>query len=220
MYTAVIVAAGKGTRSNLGFNKVFYNFGGKSLIDFTLLPFENDLECDKIILVVSSHDFSEMNEKVFSEKVMLVLGGATRQESVMNGLHQVSSDITIIHDGARPNLHPLLLNKCIDEVKKHKAITLGIPVKDTLKTVEHQLLGNTVPRENTVSLQTPQAFFTEDIIRAHKLAFNNHHEYTDDATLYKEELHQDVYVVMGDEYNIKATTQVDLMILEEILCTK
>lgn len=220
MYTAVIVAAGKGTRSNLGFNKVFYNFGGKSLIDFTLLPFENDLKCDKIILVVSKHDFPEMKEKVFSEKVMLVLGGDSRQESVLNGLQQVSSKITLIHDGARPNLHPLLLNKCIDEVQRHNAITLGVPVKDTLKSVDNQLLGNTIPRENTVLLQTPQAFFTEEILKGHKLAIKNHHEYTDDASLYKEELHQDVYVVMGDEYNIKATTQVDLMILEEILCTK
>jgi len=220
MYTAVIVAAGKGTRSNLGFNKVFYHFGAKSLIDFTLLPFEKDDLCGKIILVVSEHDYPDMVVKTFSDKVMLVLGGATRQESVLNGLHQVSTDIVMIHDGARPNLHPLLLSKCLEEVTKHRAITLGIPVKDTIKSVDNQKLGNTIPRESTVLLQTPQAFFTSDILKAHKLATSNHHDYTDDATLYKEELHQDVFVVMGDEYNIKATTQVDLMILEEILCTK
>lgn len=220
MYSAVIVAAGKGTRSNLSFNKIFYRFQDKSLIDFTIQPFENDKDCDKIILVISEDDQKEMKEKIFSSKVELVLGGATRQESVYKGLEKVRSSIVMIHDGARPNLHPLFIEKCKEEITKHPAITLGIEVKDTLKKINNHILGETVSREETIQLQTPQVFYTSDIMRAHQMAQSNLDQFTDDASLYQKEIEKEVYVVPGDEYNIKATTKIDLMVLEEILCTK
>lgn len=220
MYSAVIVAAGKGIRSQLSFNKIFYRFQDKSLIDFTIQPFEKDKDCDKIVLVISEDDQKEMKEKVFSSKVVLVLGGKTRQESVLAGLKQVSSPIVMIHDGARPNLHPLFIEKCKEEVIKHRATTLGIEIKDTLKRVKNHLLGDTVPRENTIQLQTPQVFYTADILKAHQMALTNLDVFTDDASLYQKEIQKEVYVIPGDEYNIKATTKIDLMVLEEILCTK
>lgn len=220
MYSTIIVAAGKGSRAELTFNKIFYKIKGKPLIDFTIQPFLNDEECDRIILVISKEDLKEMESLHFPEKVLLVFGGQSRQESVYLGLQKCHSNLVFIHDGARPNLHPLLLEKCKITMKTKNALTLAIPVKDTLKTIEDDLLRDTIDRSHTVQLQTPQIFYTKEILEAHQKALDNNHSYTDDATLYYEELHQDVFIINGDELNIKATTKLDLMILEAILCTK
>ncbi len=220
MYSAIIVAAGRGTRAELTFNKIFYNFNGKSLLDFTIQPFENDKDCDRIILVISTNDLSELKKSTFSSKVEVVIGGETRQESVLNGLNHVHTKIVFIHDGARPNLHPLYIEKCKSEIKNHEALTLAIPVKDTLKVTKDNYILSTVDRNLTVQLQTPQVFYTLDIIEAHNQALKRNHHYTDDATLLQEELGKNVFIVSGDEYNIKATTKIDLMILEDLLCTK
>jgi len=220
MYSAVVCGAGSGKRTNLSFNKIFYLINGKQLILYTLQPFLIDPDCKEIILVVSQSDFCETKKLIHDDKVKIVLGGATRQDSVFSGLKYVTSEIVFIHDGARPNIHPLYIEKCKESISKYKAITLAIPVKDTLKSIKDNIMGATIDRDSTVKLQTPQVFYTADILSAHLLAINNNQNYTDDATLYATELMKDVTVISGDEYNIKATTMVDLLILEEILCTK
>lgn len=220
MYTSVIVAAGKGTRAGLEFNKIFYHFGNKSLIDFTIQPFVNDEDCDKIILVLSNEDLSYFKDKKLPSKVEITLGGDSRQESVMKGLEKVTSEYVMIHDGARPNLHPMLLEKCKEELLLHHALTLALPVKDSLIQGEGSLFDSLVSREDKYFLQTPQAFQTKEIKKAHQLALKEQHFYTDDASLYYQELGEKVYILSGDEQNIKATTKLDLLILEELLCTK
>ncbi len=220
MYSTVICGAGAGKRTNLSFNKIFYLINGKQLILYTIQPFLEDADCKEIFLVVSESDLIQTKNLVHDEKVKIVIGGASRQESVFAGLKKVTTEIVFIHDGARPNIHHLYIEKCKESIPKLKAITLAIPVKDTLKAVKFDIMGSTIDRESTVKLQTPQVFYTSEILLAHEFALKEKHTYTDDATLYATELGKDVTVITGDEYNIKATTMVDLLILEEILCTK
>lgn len=218
MYSCVVCGAGQGKRTNLSFNKIFYKIKGKALISYTLKPFIEDVDCEEIILVVSDSDFSETRDIVDDQKVKVILGGASRQESVYEGLKIATSDIVFVHDGARPNIHRLFIDKCKQEIINKRAITLAIPVKDTLKIVKSGIMSSMIDRENTMQLQTPQVFYREELFKAHERAVANNHFYTDDATLYLSELGKDVSVLLGDEFNIKATTMIDLLVLEEILC--
>ncbi|MDD3478314.1 MAG: 2-C-methyl-D-erythritol 4-phosphate cytidylyltransferase [Candidatus Izemoplasmatales bacterium] len=221
MYSAVIVGAGKGTRTHLSFNKIFYEIDGFPLIDFTLRPFREDKNCDEIILVVSPEDETKIKSMFSGPKIQIIQGGPTRQESVHHGISKVKSPFVLIHDGARPAIHRLLIDKCLEEVQIHRAVTPALPVKDTIAMQsEEGFLSSTLPRPNLVRIQTPQAFVTEEIKKAHEKAYASGRVYPDDASLYQGELSKPVRIVLGDEYNIKATTKMDLLVLEEILCTK
>ncbi|MDD3122818.1 MAG: 2-C-methyl-D-erythritol 4-phosphate cytidylyltransferase [Candidatus Izemoplasmatales bacterium] len=217
MYSAVIVAAGKGTRANLTYNKVFHEIKGKHLIEFTIRHFINDESCVKIIVVVSIQEFDFTKKLLTSPKIEVILGGTTRQESVYLGLKQVSTEIVLIHDGARPNIKPEFIESVLNELSRSRAVTLAIPVKDTLNIVKNNIIESTIDRSTTFQIQTPQGFYLTDIQKAHEEAYKHHHEYTDDASLYMNEIQLDVSVVLGDETNLKATTQIDLLILEELL---
>jgi len=218
MYNVVIVAAGRSTRANLSVNKVFYEINNKPLIEYTIRPFLKDELCDKIILVVSSDEYDLRKNQFEKDKIVVVSGGVTRQESVYLGLRQVTSSIVLIHDGARPNLRQALIHDLLDELPTKQAVTLAIPVKDTLMMIHDRLIEKPIDRSKTFQIQTPQGFYLKDILSAHEKAILNHRDYTDDASLYMTELQRDVTVVLGDEANIKATTQIDLKILEELLC--
>ena len=217
MYSVVIVAAGKGTRANLTYNKVFHEIKGKPLIEFTIRHFLNDESCVKIVVVVSALELDFAQALFTSPKIEVILGGLTRQESVFLGLQHVSTEIVLIHDGARPNIQPELIKAVLNELLKTRAVTLGIPIKDTLNIVKNNVIVSTVDRSTTFQIQTPQGFYLTDIKKAHEEAYKHHHEYTDDASLYMNEIQLDVCVVLGDETNLKATTQIDLLILEELL---
>lgn len=218
MYSVVIVAAGKSTRANMSVNKVFYEINSKPLIEYTIRPFLRDASCDKIILVVSYAEMDYRKKQYENERITVISGGISRQESVYLGLKQVTSDIVLIHDGARPNLRFSLIQDILDEIALKSAATLAIPVKDTLMIVHDRMIEKPIDRAQTFQIQTPQGFYLKDILSAHEKAVLNHREYTDDASLYMTELQKDVSVVLGDEANIKATTQIDLKILEELLC--
>ena len=102
-YSALVLAAGSGTRMKLGYNKVFYALNdGRTVLDHALEVFREDERCKQIVLVCSTNDVVRISSQYVSGKVVVVLGGATRQESVYNGLKAVHEDNVLIHDGARP----------------------------------------------------------------------------------------------------------------------
>ena len=86
-YSALVLAAGSGQRMKLGYNKVFYELeNGKTVLDQALSVFKEDDRCKQIVLVCSTNDIVRISSQYVSGKVVVVLGGATRQESVYNGL--------------------------------------------------------------------------------------------------------------------------------------
>ncbi len=217
MYSALIVAAGGGTRMHLSYNKIFCLIRGKAMLLYSVDAFRADPDFDEIVIVHAPSEAAEVKTLLEGREVRLVPGGATRQESVRNGLEAISHPIVFIHDAARPNLRQADLDKLKAHLSEAPALSLGVKSKDTLKTVENGLITGSVDRETTYAMQTPQVFPTAKIKLAHARCANAPVPYTDDTSVYFAGLGEAVALVEGDYGNIKVTTMSDLRLLEDIL---
>ena len=204
-YSALICAAGSGTRMKLGYNKVYAKLNdGQMIIDKTINVFLNDIDCEEIIVVSDPDVFLEMHNGVIDQRITLVQGGSTRQESVYHGLVKVKNSYVMIHDGARPFLNQDLL----DSIKN--TLTTEVPCKDTIKKVIDGYVETTYDRSTLMAAQTPQAFKTDLILSCTKKAMEENYTGTDDASLVEKYSDVKVKAVEGSYANIKITTIEDL----------
>lgn len=211
-YTALVVAAGSGSRLGLGYNKMLYKLNsGKTILETTVSIFMNDRRCSQIVVVASKDDMHTYAQLFSCGKVVFVLGGKTRAESVCHGLNAVKEDVVLIHDGARPWLDM----KCVDEILKtmetEKACMLAVPSKDTVKRVENGYVKETVIRDEVYNAQTPQAFITDEIIEAYRCAKTENFTGTDDASVMERFGTSKIKIVKGSYENIKVTTKEDII---------
>ncbi|KMT22427.1 2-C-methyl-D-erythritol 4-phosphate cytidylyltransferase [Clostridium cylindrosporum] len=222
MVTAIIVAAGMGSRMNLGYNKQFIKLFDKEILAYTLEVFQEINEVDNIILVASQNEMDFCRNNIINKynitKVnKIVKGGRTRQESVFNGLKSCENcDIVLIHDGARPFINPKVIVDTISLSKTKGAAAAAVKVKDTIKKGNNNRFIDTLNREELYSIQTPQTFKFDLILKAHESAVLSGFEGSDDTSLV-ENIGESVYVVNGDYFNIKITTKEDIYIGEAIL---
>ena len=223
MNGVVIVAAGTGSRMNMGINKQFIKLEGKEIIAYTIEKFYNNSNIEDIVVVVKE-DESEFFKKEILDKynfknVKIAYGGKERQDSVYNGLKLLDEkcDVVLIHDGARPFVSDKIIDKSIEEAKEHKAIVVGVPVKDTIKVIDNDKnIVDTPNRSVLWAVQTPQTFDYNILIDAYKDAFKNKFYGTDDAMLVGR-IGYKVKMLEGSYNNIKITTQEDLNIGSQIL---
>ena len=223
MNGVVIVAAGTGSRMNMGINKQFIKLEGKEIIAYTIEKFYNNSNIEDIVVVVKE-DESEFFKKEILDKynfknVKIAYGGKERQDSVYNGLKLLDEkcDVVLIHDGARPFVSDKIIDKSIEEAKEHKAIVVGVPVKDTIKVIDNDKnIVDTPNRSVLWAVQTPQTFDYNILIDAYKYEFKNKFYGTDDAMLV-ERIGYKVKMLEGSYNNIKITTQEDLNIGSQIL---
>ena len=223
MNGVVIVAAGTGSRMNMGINKQFIKLEGKEIIAYTIEKFYNNSNIEDIVVVVKE-DESEFFKKEILDKynfknVKIAYVGKERQDSVYNGLKLLDEkcDVVLIHDGARPFVSDKIIDKSIEEAKEHKAIVVGVPVKDTIKVIDNDKnIVDTPNRSVLWAVQTPQTFDYNILIDAYKDAFKNKFYGTDDAMLV-ERIGYKVKMLEGSYNNIKITTQEDLNIGSQIL---
>ena len=221
--TAVIVAAGKGKRMGTEISKQFLPLGGKEILAHTVEKFEKAKKIRDIILVTgedSLQDVQEMAQEYGWEKIRsVVAGGKERQDSVWNGLQEVSEDteIVLIHDGVRPFVTEDILNGSIEMALKMGGCVAGVPAKDTIKVCNRENIAVATPDRSTLwQIQTPQTFRRERIIKAYEQAKADGFMGTDDASL-AEHGGDPVKVIMGSYRNIKITTKEDLLIGEAFL---
>lgn len=215
-YQVVIPAAGSGKRMGTGQNKLLIDLLGKPLIAYTLQIFEDDGDCEDIILAIKSEEknqFQAIADTSGFKKIRgFVAGGSERQDSVRLALKHISGDgVVLIHDGARPFVSRDLIHRLVKAAEEHGAAIPGVPVKDTIKKVSDHLIQETVNRENLWAAQTPQAFMLSTILEAHQKAEAAGYVTTDDAAL-AEWMGLKVKVEQGDYRNIKITTPEDLII--------
>lgn len=203
--SAVICAAGKGERAGFKKNKLLVPIQGAPALWHTLKKFDIK-EIDEVVVTSSETDFKEISAlcKPFGYKV--VRGGNTRTESVKKALDAVTGDIVLIHDGARPFVKRELILKCIDDVLRFGSSVCAIKLTDTAVSAELGQIADTLDRESTYRVQTPQGFFSEDIRHAYLLAGNK--QYTDDSAVYCEFI-APARLTTGDEDNIKLTYKSD-----------
>ena len=211
-YSVCILAAGKGSRAQLDFNKVFFKFkDGTSVLDKSVFLFNNDPACSQIILVVAKHE-QEYVQSLYQDlaKVTITVGGKTRQESVWHGLSLVKNEYVFIHDGARPYLDIKEVNKLKDALMEYDACLLMVPSVDTIKIVENGIVKKSLDRSILYNAQTPQCFKTELLKACHIKAQKEQKEATDDAQLVEWYSDAMIKVVTGDPSNIKITNPQDL----------
>jgi 2-C-methyl-D-erythritol 4-phosphate cytidylyltransferase len=194
---ALIPAAGSGTRLGKG-PKAFLPLGDGSLLSHTVAAFENHV--DEIIVAISEEMQADVARHV--GKARVILGGATRQESVHCLLGATSAEIVLIHDAARPFLPAKVIEDSTKAVKKYSAATVVRPVADTLI---HKDTLQVVPRDDLRAVQTPQSFLRALILKAHEEAVAKNVVATDDAALVNLLAHP-VALVEGSSWLDKITT--------------
>lgn len=210
-YSVLILAAGKGSRTNLEYNKVFYRFpNGEVLLAKSVRIFLTDDDCKQVIIVTTEAEIESVKAIVSHPKVIYTYGGETRQDSVYNGLKEVSYPYVMIHDGARCFVSEKEINDCKEALMHNDACLLMVPVIDTIKKVVDGYVINTPLRSELYAAQTPQCFKRELIIECYEKAKQEGGIGSDDASLV--ELYSDVKVkvVMGEYSNKKVTTKEDL----------
>lgn len=222
--TAVIIpAAGSGKRMGGGIPKQYGNLGGMSILARTVKAFSDQKEIHDIIIVTNEDFISRCRKELGSLKLMgkvreIIPGGQERQDSIYEAVRRLPDDVDIVlvHDGVRPFVTGELIRRTIDIAQKHGAAVAAVPVKDTVKTVDNNFLTKTLDRKRLYSVQTPQGFRRELLVRAYEEAFRNNYYGTDDAFLV-ERIGEKSHVVRGDYYNIKITTMEDIVFGEAIL---
>ena len=223
--TAIVLAAGSGSRKKNKTKKQFMEIKGKPVIWYSLFEFEKS-RVDEIILVTGKEDIDyckkEIVEKYNLKKIKnVVAGGSERYESVYNGLKEVTGNIVLIHDGARPLINNEIIERSIEGTIKSDACVVGVPVKDTIKRADKEgYIIDTPNRSELWITQTPQSFKTDLVKMAYKKMKeelekgNTTLNITDDAMVVEEFTTNQVRFVQGDYKNIKVTTPEDIDIAE------
>jgi 2-C-methyl-D-erythritol 4-phosphate cytidylyltransferase len=202
-------------------SKQYLLLDGIPVLARTLEIFQRSPGIDEIFLIVPEMDIDYVHKDIVDRygilKVSKILaGGKERQDSVRNGIDALGSDhdIVVIHDGVRPFISEELVHSAILEASRVRAVTVGVPVKDTVKSIDrHGIVVETLNRNHLWLTQTPQAFEREIIRKAYEAAYRDNFYGTDDASLV-ERMGVKVTMIRGSYDNIKITTKDDVMLAE------
>ena len=216
---AVIVAGGVGSRFESSVPKQFYKINEKQIIEYAVEPFLKISDVYKIIIVCHK-DYLEHTRRLFEgeDKISVIVGGETRFHSSFNALEYIKDNFScenvLIHDAARPLISKDIIQKCINELRNHKAVTVAIPVTDTIIRVQNGKILEIPKREEMYINQTPQCFKFDLIYNCFKNV--QHCNFTDDCSVVLGSC--DIKIVLGDKNNIKITNKDDIKIIKAYLC--
>ena len=224
-HTAIVLAAGKGTRMQADIPKQYLELNGRPVLYYSLKAFEESF-VDEIILVTGKNEAEYCKSRIvdrygFHKVTHIVAGGAERFLSVYQGLLAAKdADYVYIHDGARPFLTDDILRRARQSVLEYGACAAGMPVKDTKKIVdERDFAVRTPDRKFVWMVQTPQVFAYAPVKEAYDRLLQQAQEIavTDDAMVVETMLEKKVKLFFGSYENIKITTPEDLQIAEKLL---
>ena len=221
----IVMAAGSGTRMGADVPKQFIELGGKAILRMTIETFLQACPDVSVITVLPEAHMAYWKEYClknnFTCPQILVKGGITRFHSVRNALEKVPEGALVaIHDGVRPLISQGLVNSMFDKAENIPALIPVVPCVDTMKVLEKQgdelvsIPGVTVDRSTLFGVQTPQIFHSEIIKAAYTQAYDT--AFTDDASVLEKYGKNPSYVA-GERFNIKITTQDDLLLARAIL---
>lgn len=213
---AVIVAAGSASRME-GIDKALALLGGEPVIVQTVKAFQNCPAIGEIVIVTRQNLLEKIADLAapYAKVKAVVVGGADRVQSVLCGLQALSEKVELaaIHDGARPLITPELIVKTVSAADFHGAAAPAIAVKDTIKNVQNHWVCGTPDRSSLRAVQTPQVFCLPDLLTALTQAIKDGAAITDDCSAL-ERMGIPVYLVDGQESNIKITTPMDLKVAQ------
>jgi 2-C-methyl-D-erythritol 4-phosphate cytidylyltransferase len=218
--SAVVAAAGSSSR--MGGDKLFMDLGGVSVLARTLLALQVCACVEEIVVVTREEKILEVAELCracgIDKATKILCGGMTRMESVLAGLSEINPDarLVAIHDGARPLVTEEIIREAVHTASVYQCAAPAVPVTDTLKRAENNIVCETLDRSRLVAVQTPQVFVPELVKGALTLAVKNGQTYTDDCAAV-EALGAQVHLTEGSPENIKITTPLDLDLALTIL---
>jgi 2-C-methyl-D-erythritol 4-phosphate cytidylyltransferase len=217
--SVILLAGGKGLRMGSPIPKQYMSLNGKAVSEHSFDLFLTIPEVHEII-VVCSEDRQDIFHRLDSQKrIAFALPGERRQDSVFNGLQEVSKGVSYacIHDSARPHLSEKLVRDVIVQGMEFGAATLAMPVKFTVKETDSSgLVKRTLNRDNIWEIQTPQVLSLDLLERGFSKVFEEDLTVTDDVSL-AELLGSPVKLLKGSSKNIKITTPDDLIVMEHFL---
>jgi 2-C-methyl-D-erythritol 4-phosphate cytidylyltransferase len=223
MISAIIVAAGKGTRMGPQVDKLFLELDGCPIVAHTWRRFEEAGCIDELLLVVRDGmqaTFAALAEQYkFKKRFRLVAGGKERQDSVWNGLEALSpkTEIVAIQDAARPCTSAALIAATVAAAREVGAAVAAQAVTDTIKeSRDGKLIERTLDRSRLWAVQTPQTFRV-DIIRRALSAVRQGGLLVTDDTAACELISQPVQLVLSTQPNPKVTRPEDLPCVEALL---
>ncbi|MEX0601965.1 MAG: 2-C-methyl-D-erythritol 4-phosphate cytidylyltransferase [Bacteroidota bacterium] len=215
--TAVVPAAGTGTRIGGKVPKQFLLLAGKPVLVHTLERFERCADVDQVCLAVPPSAVAETESMVSRYRLhkvrTIVAGGAKRQDSVANALRGLTfgeKDIILVHDAVRPFIEPKSISEVIRAAREYNAAVVAVQPKDTVRRANGSgFFDTTIDRSALWLIQTPQAFTAPVLLKAFERAAKDRFTSTDEAGLV-ERLNVNIRIVHGSYDNIKITTPEDL----------
>lgn len=220
----IVLAGGSGNRFGGEVPKQFVKISGKTIIEHTLDKLELNKNIDSIIIVINQDYYDYMNEIILKNNFIkvkkIIKGGVTRQESSYAGLLACDqdTDYVLFHDAIRPFVSDRIINDTITALHTYEAVDVAIPSADTLVKVNEDNIIEEIPdRKYIMRGQTPQGFRIDVIRKAYeKYMSDTTVAVTDDCGLIVKYNLGKVYVVMGEEKNIKITYKEDAYLADKL----
>lgn len=221
---AVILAGGSGHRLGLTLPKQFLKIAGKRVIEHTLDVFQNHPLIDEIV-VVSNPLYIQAVEELsitnsFTKLKKILLGGDERYQSSLAAIRAYEGDVNLIfHDAVRPLVNERIITDCIRALETYNAVDVAIKTTDTIIRVRDERFIADIPDRSMLrNGQTPQAFKLETIRRAYELALQDpSFTTTDDCGVVLKYLPDEpVFVVEGEQFNMKLTYKEDIFLLDKL----
>ena len=222
---AVLLAGGVGVRVGLGIPKQLIKIAGRSIMEHTLAALDRHPDVDEIIVLMTPGHLDAVHAMVKSggyQKVSQILEGAdTRSGTTQRALDAISSGDSkvLLHDAVRPLLSARIVTECFTALDDYDAVDVAIPSADTIIEVgDDNTIRNVPPRARLRRGQTPQAFTSSVIKQAYQLAAADpHFEATDDCSVVLKYLPDvPIWVVPGDERNMKVTEPIDIYLADKL----
>ena len=225
---AIVVAGGRGERfaSSDELPKQFLMLEGEPVFIWSLKVFCQHPQVETVVLVVLADLLKSFEENVhrhlanYADKVKFVTGGRVRQASVLAGLEYLADrgrppKFVLIHDAVRPFVDVSDVDKVIAGLEENRGCTLALPISDTLKQVEGDLVTGTLVRQGLYSVQTPQGADFSSLVNAHRFLDRMGIETTDDASVL-ERMGVQVNIIIGSPRNFKITTAQDFYLAQAL----
>ena len=215
--SCIVAAGGSGSRMGAEKNKLLLEIDGVAVLCHTLMALQDSENVSEIIISAREEEIVEiahLAEKFGIAKLKsIVKGGKTRTESVLSAVKEISDecDLVMVHDGARPFVTEKIISDTVKAAKEYSAAACGVKPKCTLKSVKNGFITETVDREKTVEIQTPQVFSKELFLKMYSK--DTVTDATDDCVL-AERHGAEIFVTEGSYKNIKITTPEDMEIAE------
>ena len=223
MNSGIIVAGGKGERMGPDVDKAFLSLGAKPVLVYSLLAFEKCPDVDEVVLVVRKErvEAARCAVQMFGCKkvIKIISGGNQRQQSVANGLAEISeeAEVVAVHDGARPCVTLGLISETIKSARQYGSGVAAVKITDTVKEVDKgMIISQTIDRTKLWRVQTPQAFKVALLRKAFAMVKKKKIKITDEASSV-ELICDNVRMVQSSSSNIKITSPDDLMLAAALM---